>query len=321
MMPLVARYEPFSLRGSKRLRGALFSRLQCASFPQIRSCGQSCVCVTPISSFLRGSSKILLPVFSIAQSPASGGHWPGHESFVRVGLAPAACLPRMYVAPHTCPSTSYMRFSNAAHTYMDLHTSGQFMYRPAKSMPLNASVPRACASCTPRCLNGPFIVQSPAENPEPNTVGKLEGNTILPLVGMTSSRKGKARRVFQSQPIGQTLFPSRCRCSAPSLRVRHWQKEMDPCLCIKLLVRWYFVLGSVQEGKICQHHAKMLDLNICKSASARVGYPTRGGKGAGDALRPDIQDPVAPRRPYMCTAQPESAPPTYCRSPASGSHD
>ncbi|PKK47775.1 hypothetical protein CI102_7699 [Trichoderma harzianum] len=97
-----------------------------------------------------------------------------------------------------------------------VETLGQFMYRPAKSMPLNASVPRACASCTPRCLNGPFIAQSPAENPEPNTVGKLEGNTILPLVGMTSSRKGKARRVFQSQPIGQTLFPGRCRCSAPS---------------------------------------------------------------------------------------------------------
>ncbi|KAL6797015.1 hypothetical protein J3E68DRAFT_321716 [Trichoderma sp. SZMC 28012] len=95
-----------------------------------------------------------------------------------------------------------------------VETSGQFMYRPAKSMPLNASVPRACASCTPRCLNGPFIVQSPAENPEPNTVGKLEGNTILPLVGMTFSRKGKAMRVFQSQPIGRTLFPGRCRCSA-----------------------------------------------------------------------------------------------------------
>lgn len=148
------------------------------------------------------------------------------------------------------------------------------MYRPAKSMPLNASVPRACASCTPRCLNGPFIAQSPAENTEPNTVGKLEGNTILPLVGMTLSRKGKARRVFQSQPIGQTLFPGRCRCSAPSLRARHWQKEMDPCLCIELLVRWYFVIGSVQEEKICQHHAKMLDLNICRKRGCREEQST-----------------------------------------------
>lgn len=55
--------------------------------------------------------------------------------------------------------------------------------------------------------NGPFIAQSPAENPEPNTVGKVEGNTMLPFAGMTFSRKGKVRRVFQSQPIGQTLFP------------------------------------------------------------------------------------------------------------------
>ncbi|KAL6697618.1 hypothetical protein J3F84DRAFT_369504 [Trichoderma pleuroticola] len=87
-----------------------------------------------------------------------------------------------------------------------VETSGQFMYRPAKSMPLNASVPRARASCMPRCLNGPDPLL-PSLRPSPTLSGSmLEGNTMLLFAGMTFSRKGKVRRVFQSQPIGQTLF-------------------------------------------------------------------------------------------------------------------
>ncbi|EHK18808.1 uncharacterized protein TRIVIDRAFT_66837 [Trichoderma virens Gv29-8] len=267
-------------------------------------------CVTPIPSFYEAPYGVAGRLLLRYCVPILPRYWPGHVSFVRVGLRP----PHVYLA---------------SHTYMDLHVncaahharqasccSSIFMYWPAKSMPLNASVPRARASCTPRCLNGPCIAQSPVKTPEPNTVGKLEGDTMFVFAGMAFSRKGKARRVFQSQPIGQTLFSRPLSMQRP-LAFKPALAERNGPMLIRTSSCWFG--GATWKGSGEEQSSSMIQgtpskrVCICKG----VGNPTRGGKGAGDALRPDIQDPVAPLVYVYRLAGVVGS--SYCRSPASGS--
>ncbi|KAL7930012.1 hypothetical protein V8C35DRAFT_313866 [Trichoderma chlorosporum] len=49
---------------------------------------------------------------------------------------------------------------------------------------------RACI-CTPRYLNGPFIAQPPVKSPEPNAVGKLEGEHDVPPCWNDFLQQGK----------------------------------------------------------------------------------------------------------------------------------